>query len=157
MIVYNRLKTRLGWFAMAATSGGLCEVLYAPLNSSLDVPENWQKSESDIKPYLDQLDAYINGRLESFDLPLDPSGTEFQKKVWACLAAIPFGETRSYQDVARAVGNPAASRAVGMACGKNPLLIVIPCHRVIGKNGALTGFGSGLDLKKALLDLERKK
>ncbi len=157
MILYDRIQTRLGWFAMAATSAGLCEVIFASKESDLSAAKDWLLSQPSMKPYIDQLKAYIDGQLQVFDLPLDPGGTDFQKKVWERLAAIPYGETRSYQDIAGETGNPAASRAVGMACGKNPLLIVIPCHRVIGKNGSLTGFGPGLELKKVLLDLERKK
>ncbi len=103
-----------------------------------------------------QLTEYFTGRRASFDLPLAPVGTEFQRAVWAALAAIPAGETRSYGDIARAVGRPKASRAVGAANHKNPLPIVIPCHRVIGTNGAMVGYGGGLKLKEKLLKLEAR-
>ncbi len=89
-----------------------------------------------------------------FDLPLEPAGTEFQKSVWVALQAIPYGETRSYGDMARQIGNPKACRAVGMANNRNPISIVIPCHRVIGADGSLVGYGGGLDLKQKLLTLE---
>ncbi len=101
-----------------------------------------------------QLTQFLSGRRREFDVPLDLRGTEFQKKVWAALCDIPFGKTTSYGELARRVGKPAASRAVGGANGRNPIPIVVPCHRVIGSDGSLTGFGGGLDLKRALLRLE---
>lgn len=101
-----------------------------------------------------QLKAYLAGRLRDFDLPLAPQGTPFQQKVWAALAAIPYGETRSYKQVAEAVGCPRGCRAVGLANNRNPIAIVIPCHRVIGADGALVGYGSGLPIKECLLRLE---
>jgi methylated-DNA-[protein]-cysteine S-methyltransferase len=101
-----------------------------------------------------QLDEYFAGRREEFDLPLAPRGTPFELSVWDELRRIPFGETRSYADIARALGKPAATRAVGRANGANPIPIVVPCHRVIGSNGSLTGFGGGLEAKARLLELE---
>lgn len=102
-----------------------------------------------------QLEKYFAGKRTSFDLPLSPVGTDFQKAVWKVLAQIPYGEIRSYGEIAAAVGNPRASRAVGQACNKNPIWIVIPCHRVVGKNTSLTGYAGGIDMKQALLDLEQ--
>ena len=102
----------------------------------------------------EQLAEYFAGRRNAFDLPLAPSGTAFQLRVWEQLRLIPYGTTISYGELARRVGNPAASRAVGLANGRNPLAIVVPCHRVIGANGALTGFGGGMDAKRTLLELE---
>jgi methylated-DNA-[protein]-cysteine S-methyltransferase len=102
-----------------------------------------------------QLAGYFAGRRTSFDLPLAPAGTEFQRQVWAGLLAIPYGQTISYRELAERIGRPAASRAVGLANGKNPIAIVVPCHRVIGANGSLTGYGGGLDRKRFLLALER--
>lgn len=102
-----------------------------------------------------QLEEYFEGKRTTFDLPQNPSGTPFQKKVWQALREIPYGETRSYGEIAKAVGSPKGARAVGMACNKNPIFIVTPCHRVIGANGALVGFGGGLELKKFLLELEQ--
>ena len=101
-----------------------------------------------------QFAEYADGKRKTFDLPLAPLGTEFQKKVWAALVAIPYGETRSYKQIAQQVGNPAACRAVGMANNKNPLPIVVPCHRVVGTNGSLTGYAGGLEMKEWLLALE---
>jgi methylated-DNA-[protein]-cysteine S-methyltransferase len=101
-----------------------------------------------------QLDEYFNRERTAFDLPLHPRGTDFQLRVWKALEEIPYGETRSYSEIARSIGSPDAVRAVGAANGRNPLPIVVPCHRVIGANGSLTGFGGGLPLKKLLLELE---
>ena len=103
-----------------------------------------------------QLTAYFAGQLTSFDLPLDPAGTGFQRRVWAALRDIPYGQTASYGQLAGRIGQPAASRAVGLANGRNPIAIIIPCHRVIGSDGSLTGYGGGLDRKRFLLDLERR-
>jgi methylated-DNA-[protein]-cysteine S-methyltransferase len=109
-----------------------------------------------IKKAAAQLAEYFDGRRRVFDLPLAPGGTDFQAAVWKALLAIPPGETRSYQDIAALIGRPKAVRAVGMANNRNPVVIIIPCHRVIGKDGGLTGYGGGLDLKRYLLDLERR-
>ncbi|MDR1463112.1 MAG: methylated-DNA--[protein]-cysteine S-methyltransferase [Azoarcus sp.] len=102
-----------------------------------------------------QLEEYSTGQRKTFDLPLNPIGTKFQRYAWANLCDIPYGETRSYKQVAAATGNPAASRAIGMANNKNPIMIIIPCHRVIGSNGKLVGYAGGLPLKKRLLELEQ--
>ncbi|MDO5123003.1 MAG: methylated-DNA--[protein]-cysteine S-methyltransferase [Erysipelotrichaceae bacterium] len=107
------------------------------------------------KQAADQLGEYFSGKRTVFDLPLDMKGTVFQKQVWEALCRIPFGETRSYQEIACGIGRPKAVRAVGMACHVNPVVIAVPCHRVIGKNGSLTGFGGGLDRKSFLLNFER--
>ncbi|PJI88559.1 methylated-DNA--[protein]-cysteine S-methyltransferase [Sphingomonas koreensis] len=101
-----------------------------------------------------QVDGYFAGTLRAFDVPLDFRGTDFQRSVWQALLTIPFGETRSYAQIADQIGRPTASRAVGAANGRNPVSIIAPCHRVIGANGALTGFAGGLEAKRLLLDLE---
>jgi len=103
-----------------------------------------------------QLEEYFAGSRSAFDLPLDMRGTTFQKDVWEALLAIPYGETRSYGQLAKQLGRPSASRAVGAANGRNPISIVVPCHRVVGSSGKLTGFAGGLDVKARLLDLEKK-
>lgn len=103
-----------------------------------------------------QLEEYFAGTRRCFDIPLAPSGTPFQQEVWQALRDIPYGETRSYRDIACAVGRPRACRAVGMANNRNPLPIVVPCHRVVGASGALVGYAGGLDIKRALLDTERQ-
>ena len=103
-----------------------------------------------------QLEEYFRGQRQEFDLPISSVGTPFQMAVWEALKEIPYGETRSYGQIAAAVGNPGASRAVGMACNRNPIWIVIPCHRVVGSTGKLTGYEGGLNMKRALLELEKR-
>ena len=101
-----------------------------------------------------QLEEYLDGARRGFDFPMEPRGTDFQRRVWAALGEIPYGETRSYGDIARAIGRPKAARAVGAANGKNPVWIAVPCHRVVGSGGRLTGYAGGLELKQKLLELE---
>jgi methylated-DNA-[protein]-cysteine S-methyltransferase len=108
-----------------------------------------------LKEAIKQLNEYFDGKRSIFDLPLAPEGTEFQKKVWNALKEIPCGETKSYGEIAKIIGNEKASRAVGMANNKNPIMIVIPCHRVIGANGKLVGYAAGLEVKENLLSLEK--
>ncbi len=122
----------------------------------LDNNRKYEMIETEmIKEAAEQLNEYLLGYRKSFDLRINPQGTQFQKKVWEALRAIPYGETRSYKQIAQAVGNDKASRAVGMANHNNPIMCIIPCHRVIGANGQLVGFGAGLSIKEQLLDLEK--
>jgi O-6-methylguanine DNA methyltransferase len=121
----------------------------------------WQRERIDLKEdaehnlrLISELDAYFAGKLREFTIPLDLRGTSFQRQVWDLLCGIPWGETRSYAQIAKGLGRPRAARAVGRAVGTNPVSIVVPCHRVIGSNGSLTGYGGGLDRKTALLKLE---
>jgi len=116
---------------------------------------DWQRSDEPFTVAKRQLTEYFAGERQAFDIQLAPRATEFQGRVLQALQQIPYGETRSYLDIARAVGNPKAVRAVGGANGNNPIAIIIPCHRVIGTNGSLTGFGGGMETKRFLLDLER--
>lgn len=133
------------------------EGLHFPKGKTRVEPEkDWTYSKTIFKHALFQLKAYFKGELTVFDLNLNLQGTHFQKMVWQELVKIPYGETISYGELAGRIGNPNASRAVGMANGKNPVSIIVPCHRVIGKNGSLTGFGGGIDVKKRLLEFERK-
>ncbi len=115
-----------------------------------------REDETVLAAALAQLAAYFAGTLRAFDLPLDPRGTPFQRRVWDAVAAVPYGETRSYGAIARAIGQPLAVRAVGAANGANPLALIIPCHRIIGADGKLHGYGGGLDTKRQLLALERR-
>jgi len=108
-----------------------------------------------LKEAIKQLNEYFDGKRSSFDLKLQLQGTEFQKKVWNALIEIPFGETRSYGEIAKIIGNEKASRAVGMANNKNPIPIIVPCHRVIGANGKLVGYAGGVDIKEKLLNIEK--
>jgi methylated-DNA-[protein]-cysteine S-methyltransferase len=115
---------------------------------------DWTHDERPFVELRRQLDAYFAGELETFDLELAPHGTPFQRRVWDALRAIPYGATKSYGEIAHAVGQPDAARAVGGANNRNPIAIVVPCHRVIGASGSLTGYGGGLDRKRLLLELE---
>lgn len=116
---------------------------------------DWRPAADAFGDAVAQLRAYFAGELTEFDLDLEPVGTEFQRRVWAALRTIPYGETRSYGQIAEQIGSPGASRAVGLANGRNPIGIIVPCHRVIGSSGGLTGYGGGLDRKRALLALEK--
>ncbi len=151
------IDSPVGKLTLVATDDGLAGILWeregpAGLSLKLDVQDD------DRHPVLleaeRQLGEYFAGRRKTFDLKLDVEGTPFQRAVWDALQTIPFGETRSYGDIARQIGNPAAVRATGAANGRNPVPIVVPCHRVIGSTGKLTGFGGGLDVKARLLELE---
>jgi methylated-DNA-[protein]-cysteine S-methyltransferase len=120
-------------------------------------PLGFEEAETPlIKKAASQLEEYFKAAREKFDLPILLAGTEFQKAVWNSLLTIPFGETRSYKDIAVQIGNSRACRAVGMANNRNPIVIIVPCHRVIGSNGALTGYGGGLEAKQYLLELENE-
>lgn len=122
-----------------------------------EIPINIELKETSlIKKTIDQLEEYFEGKRKSFDLPFEPKGTEFQKSVWNELLKIPYGETCSYGEIAKRIGNPKASRAIGMANNRNPISIIIPCHRVIGANGKLVGYGGGIDIKEKLLNLEKE-
>lgn len=122
-----------------------------------DIEEYIDKKETLLlKEAIKQLNEYLEGKRNLFDLPLAPEGTEFQKKVWNALKEIPFGQTKSYGEIAKIIGNEKASRAVGMANNKNPIMIVVPCHRVIGANGKLVGYAGGIEVKEMLLKLEKE-
>jgi methylated-DNA-[protein]-cysteine S-methyltransferase len=150
--------TPVGRLMVAGDESGLKHVSFQKTyysSSEVRPAEDWEPGERKLGEALRQLKAYFKGRLRDFDLPLNAEGTEFQKLVWNELCRIPFGQTASYGDVAQAIGKPAASRAVGLANGRNPIAIIVPCHRVIGSNGKLVGYGGGLDQKQTLLELER--
>ncbi|MBL8237431.1 MAG: methylated-DNA--[protein]-cysteine S-methyltransferase [Bryobacterales bacterium] len=119
--------------------------------------EGWTVDRAPFREAIEQLKAYFAGKLTAFDLRLAPAGTEFQVSVWRALETIPYGETTTYGAIAKQVGRPSAIRAVGAANGANPIPIIIPCHRVIGSNGKLTGFGGGLPVKELLLKLESRQ
>ena len=152
---YCYFKSPLG--KLLLTGNKLLESLDFPRGKTRKEPEtDWIYKEEVFLEAIDQLKAYFSGNLTKFDLKLNVQGTHFQKMVWRELAKIPYGETISYGELAKRIGNPNASRAVGMANGKNPVSIIVPCHRVIGKNGSLTGFGGGLEVKKNLLEFEKR-
>jgi methylated-DNA-[protein]-cysteine S-methyltransferase len=118
--------------------------------------DGWEPDDDAFSDVVEQLEEYFAGDRTEFDVELDLVGTAFQRRVWAALLTIPYAETRSYGEIAEQIGSPGAFRAVGLANGHNPIGIIVPCHRVIGANGSLTGYGGGLDRKRALLDLERR-
>lgn len=120
-----------------------------------EIGDDWKLDRRAFKDARNQLKEYFAGKRDEFTVPLAPSGTEFRMRVWSALVRIPFGQTATYGEVAADIGNPAASRAVGMANHYNPIAIMIPCHRVVGSNGSLTGYGGGLDRKLLLLELEK--
>src|SRR5262245_64661791 len=155
-IFYTRAPSPLGSLLLVGTSDALTS-LWLPSGRDRKDPEpDWVESARPFKHVVRQLDAYFAGRLRQFDLPLVTGGTPFQQRVWRALCDIPYGETVSYGEVARRIERPAAVRAVGAANGQNPIAIVIPCHRVIGSDGRLVGYGGGLPAKSALLALERR-
>jgi methylated-DNA-[protein]-cysteine S-methyltransferase len=119
--------------------------------------EGWERDDAAFDDAVAQLEAYFSGELLEFDLDLELVGTEFQRRVWAALLTIPYGQTRTYGQIAHKVNSPTAFRAVGLANGHNPIGIIVPCHRVIGANGSLTGYGGGLDRKKNLLEMEKNR
>lgn len=147
-------NTFLGNIGIKATEGKIVLVSFRPDESAEDVSAVSDEMPNVVAEAFSQLEAYLNGRLKVFSLPLAPEGTEFMKAVWTALLDIPFGRTSSYKDVARAIGNEKAVRAVGLANHRNPIPIFIPCHRVIGSGGSLVGYAGGLEMKKKLLELE---
>ena len=132
----------------------LLHVWFGPLHPGAGRPSEWVQDAMPLKEAASQMEAYAEGELEAFDLPMRPRGTDFQLQVWRALTTIPFGTTTTYGRIAADIGQPTGSRAVGAAVGANPIGIVVPCHRVIGADGSLTGYAGGLENKVALLRLE---
>ena len=146
----------VGPLLLVATARGLrCLQFYKGTMPPPGKDETWIESPEHLRPYISQLESYFRGELRAFTFELDLVGTNFQRRVWKALLTIPYGETRSYGDIAEQIGSPGAFRAVGLANGRNPIGIIVPCHRVIGANGGLTGYGGGLERKRILLELER--
>ena len=151
---YTYLDTRLGRILVAADGDGIRLITFQTEENPGRPEKGWIEDAEALAAASDQLQAYFDGELEEFDLQLAPKGTPFQKRVWRELTRIPYGTTISYLELAERIGNPKAVRACGTANGANPLPIVIPCHRVIGADGSLTGYAGGLEIKEALLTLE---
>jgi methylated-DNA-[protein]-cysteine S-methyltransferase len=148
---YATMDTPVGIVTLASSEKGLSSLEFGrkvPPGATVDEPAN--------HVFISQLFEYFDGKRTEFDFPLDVDGTPFQLAVWQALTKIPYGQTRSYGDIAKSIGKPGAARAVGMANHDNPVAVVIPCHRVIGQNGALTGYAGGLELKQKLLSIERR-
>jgi methylated-DNA-[protein]-cysteine S-methyltransferase len=154
---YTQIESPLGPLLLAADDAGLRQILFVNGRHPAEPEPSWREDRVPHSETIRQLTAYFAGDLENFDLQLAPEGTPFQLGVWRSLCEIPFGQTISYGELASRIGNPKASRAVGLANGSNPIPIVIPCHRVIGSNGKLTGYGGGLPIKEKLLALERRQ
>ena len=154
---YTQIESPLGPLLLAADDAGFRQILFVNGRHPARPESSWKEDRVPLNDGIRQLHAYFGGELEKFDLPLAPEGTPFQLGVWRSLCDIPYGETISYGELAGRIGNPKASRAVGLANGSNPIPIVIPCHRVIGSNGKLTGYGGGLPIKEKLLALERRQ
>jgi methylated-DNA-[protein]-cysteine S-methyltransferase len=157
VITTTTMESPVGTLTLTAVDGRLTRLhmdgqRHAPATSA-----EWERDDAGLAGIVEQLEAYFAGSREDFDVPLDLQGTDFQRSVWAGLLEIPYGETMSYGELARRVGRPGASRAVGLANGRNPVAIIVPCHRVIGANGTMTGYGGGLDRKVWLLDHERSR
>ncbi|MEM8849760.1 MAG: methylated-DNA--[protein]-cysteine S-methyltransferase [Pseudomonadota bacterium] len=148
---YTYLDTPIGALLLAADAAGLARISFPTGDRTVRPGGDWMEDAGPLAEAIAQLRAYFAGELTAFDLTLSPSGTAFQKQVWLTLPEIGFGETATYSEIARRVGRPKASRAVGAANGANPLPIVLPCHRIVGADGSLTGFGGGLPVKRFLL------
>jgi len=154
---WAEIDSPAGPLLLVADEAGLRAIDFLNGRRNVKPHPGWTEDVTSLSPVIEQLRAYFTGRLERFDLQLAPEGTEFQRKVWDELCSIGYGETISYGELARRIGNAKASRAVGLANGSNPIPIIIPCHRVIGSNGKLTGYGGGLEIKEKLLALERRQ
>ena len=153
-IFTTAVESPLGPLTLIARDGVLTNVSMHDQRHTSPPPEGAIRDDAWFNDVVAQLDAYFAGELSSFELDVDPLGTPFQRSVWTELSEIPYGETISYGSLAQRIGNPNASRAVGLANGRNPLAIIVPCHRVIGANGSLTGYGGGLERKSWLLEHE---
>ena len=154
---FSHFDSPVGPLLLAADESGLRQLAFPCEKTKQTPPSDWQENGAFFGATTRQLTAYFAGQLRTFDLPLAPQGTPFQLQVWQTLPEIPYGQTRTYTQIAEMIGRPRAVRAVGAANGANPLPILVPCHRVIGANGSLTGFGGGLAAKSYLLGLESAK
>ena len=153
-ITYSEIDSPIGPLLLYGTSRGLSGVEMTKQRHFEGKQSHWKRDDTRWRDAAKQLREYFQGKRQDFDVPLDLAGTDFQRKVWSALQKIPYGRTASYADIARRIRNPKAMRAVGLANGRNPVAIIVPCHRVIGADGSLTGYGGGLERKRTLLDLE---
>lgn len=154
-ICSRRIDSPIGPLTLAGEDGVLRYLCMQDQRHPPSGQDHWARDEDSLQDVVEQLDDYFAGRLTEFDVELRLDGTAFQQLVWSALREIPYGETVSYGELATSIGNPGASRVVGLANGRNPIGIIVPCHRVIGADGSLTGYGGGLDRKRTLLDLEQ--
>jgi methylated-DNA-[protein]-cysteine S-methyltransferase len=155
-LFYSLTSSPVGPLFLAASTKGLVQLAFEDRVQKLN-PDAilLRESKPAIAPYIEELDQYFAGERREFSIPLDLRGTEFQLACWHALLEIPYGETRSYRDIAQVIGHPQAYRAVGMSNNRNPVAIIVPCHRVIASSGSLCGYGGGLGTKRMLLDLEQ--
>jgi methylated-DNA-[protein]-cysteine S-methyltransferase len=153
-VKYRFVESPIGRLLLAGDEEGVRLLLFTRGRSAVKPEPHWEPDGTTLAPVERELSAYFAGKLRRFTATTAPDGTDFQRRVWAALLEIPYGKTVSYGDIARRIGNVQAVRAVGLANGSNPISIIIPCHRVIGSNGSLTGYGGGLPIKQALLELE---
>jgi methylated-DNA-[protein]-cysteine S-methyltransferase len=156
-VFYTTVESPVGPLLLAGDADALRRVSFESSKHAARPPADWKEDRAPFTEVIGQLQAYFRGELRKFDVPLAMEGTEFQLRVWNALRGIPYGETISYLQLAERIGNPRAVRAVGLANGSNPIPIIVPCHRVIGSDGSLTGFGGGISTKKKLLELESKQ
>ncbi|TLS37996.1 methylated-DNA--[protein]-cysteine S-methyltransferase [Pseudalkalibacillus caeni] len=166
-IYYTEMDTPIGPITVFSSEVGVCKIEFGTIENVAASMEAWLKkqhikyelvqNDALLEPIKQQLNEYFTGQRYEFSIPLDLHGTPFQKKVWESLQSINYGDTCSYKDIAKKIGAPKAVRAIGSANNKNPVPLIIPCHRVIGSNGALVGYGGGIDKKEFLLHLEREK
>jgi methylated-DNA-[protein]-cysteine S-methyltransferase len=156
-LAFTEMDTPVGRLLLAGTDEYLSLLWFQSGSRPMTPNPAWRQDERPLRRVIAELSEYFAGRLHQFTLSLQPDGTTFQKRVWKELEQIPYGETISYGQLAERIGNPKASRAVGLANGANPISIIVPCHRVIGANGKLTGYGGGLSVKEKLLALERRQ
>jgi methylated-DNA-[protein]-cysteine S-methyltransferase len=156
MTVYDFFDSPVGRLTLAADDAGLRHIAFELGRHPVWIGDDWRRDAAAFACVREQLAAYFAGELTEFDLPLAPQGSAFDRRVWSALRTIAYGATLSYGELARRIGGATAARAVGAANGRNPLPIVVPCHRVIGADGSLTGFGGGIATKKFLLEHEQK-
>ena len=154
MTLYTTVESPIGELLLAGDEQALHGLWMQAGRHPRQVGERWRRATEPFAVAVEQLGEYFAGERTAFDLPLRPAGTAFQLAVWSALRTIPYGQTRSYGQIAAQIGKPDAMRAVGAANGQNPIAVIVPCHRVIGADGSLTGFGGGLERKRILLDLE---
>ncbi|MBX2884485.1 MAG: methylated-DNA--[protein]-cysteine S-methyltransferase, partial [Granulosicoccus sp.] len=153
-IYYTQIPSPVGEFLIAGTTNAVCRTAFHTKNWSHYIEDSWQKEAAPLGYAIEQFQDYFAGQLVEFTLAHELSGTEFQLSVWEALKQVGYGTTVSYGDIARAIDKPGAQQAVGAANGANPLPILVPCHRIIGTDGSMTGFGGGIEIKQKLLHLE---
>ena len=153
--IYTTIDSPIGELLLTSTADGeLTRLSMQDAARPLKIPDDWRRDDGTSTEAISQLRAYFAGERQEFTMPLAPHGNAFELRVWQALREIPYGETASYGEIARRIGSPTAARAVGLANGRNPIAVIVPCHRVIGSDGSLTGYGGGLERKRYLLDLE---